>query len=752
MHLPPMWVLWYGFNIMFSLMLLLYSVFGQAQEPKPTILTEIRIDVGDKAEVRTFPKIQGTLVELRITHCTTDIEEIVQQIRRPHVRNVRAINIGEESWLLRMELIDEEYDVDATVVDGYLNLHIIKAEDLQGRQSTALTSTKMLFDDMFGDTAKIVPNIHLRPLYGSALAYPMQVRDAKFDIFKPAMFTDDTIDWNDIDEARYQFLEAKRLGQSGVRASGDAAYALGWAYLQEGMDEEARFYFDKVRERPGNVKPVQLYLAAGQANLYGKNWDAARKDFFKAYNYGADEEDVVQGLAYISQATGVPSRADTGRLLASITSTPETLLLAGELLLMDGYAEESFEILEPLYVNHLFQDPEEANLDKMLRLRLGDAALYMDDIQKARLYWMHTFPDIKQVRMMQAHMLENGSGAWVGMVPKLRVLMEQAEPQISAEAMYLVGQVYSEYGTQLDAIELWSNFITTYPNLVYKTDVLDMLWVAYEDRISSLAAKENWSRIARTHEIGWVPELREYILGADTVINVANAYDKIGLSERALSALTVDFGVGMTQNFYGPEAELFLANLYFSSDRYHEAERTLDILRENQKQNAALGGDIQFLQAQIHFAQGQVDQAKTLFSKTALLPKYRTPSYVSLGILAKESGDCVSTVDYLQPILIPVDSSSVTDPLGYLYLAQCLGELGQNLEASEVAMMMQELQLSEDERVHAQYLQAKYGDPDAVDVQDTSAQASNTWINLIEELQESAKFDAEHKKWLESKQ
>jgi hypothetical protein len=120
--------------------------------------------------------------------------------------------------------------------------------------------------------------------------------------------------------------------------------------------------------------------------------------------------------------------------------------------------------------------------------------------------------------------------------------------------------------------------------------------------------------------------------------------------------------------------------------------------------------------------------------------------------LAKESGDCVSTVDYLQPILIPVDSSSVTDPLGYLYLAQCLGELGQNLEASEVAMMMQELQLSEDERVHAQYLQAKYGDPDAVDVQDTSAQASNTWINLIEELQESAKFDAEHKKWLESKQ
>ena len=64
-------------------------------------------------------------------------------------------------------------------------------------------------------------------------------------------------------------------------------------------------------------------------------------------------------MAFIAHETGMPSRSKTGRLLASLTSKPEALLLSGELLQMDGRYQEAWEILEPLFENQMFQD----NLD-----------------------------------------------------------------------------------------------------------------------------------------------------------------------------------------------------------------------------------------------------------------------------------------------------------------------------------------------------------------------------------------------------
>ena len=49
---------------------------------------------------------------------------------------------------------------------------------------------------------------------------------------------------------------------------------------------------------------------------------------------------------------------------------------------------------------------------------------------------------------------------------------------------------------------------------------------------------------------------------------VADAYAQLGLPDRALYALISDFGIGVNSQFYLPEAELYLAKLYFQSNRF----------------------------------------------------------------------------------------------------------------------------------------------------------------------------------------
>jgi tetratricopeptide (TPR) repeat protein len=496
---------------------------------------------------------------------------------------------------------------------------------------------------------------------------------------------------------------------------------------------------------------MNFYLAKSRSFLLQRKWDDARIQLNQAYRYGADETSIVEGMAIISHETGIPSRSSTGRVLASLTAKPEALLLAGELLFIDGRYQEAWEILEPLFANNMFSDPEDKESDQRLRLRLGDIAFFLGDNQKAQLYWRGTFPDIRQIRMIQVQMITEGSHAWVKNVPNLRVIAENGVTQNSAEAMYLIGQVYSKYGTQLDAVELWADFIRTYPELIYKTDVLDMLGVVYQDRIRALHRKDHWMRIAKTHEVGWVTELQKVVEDTDVLIAVADAYDRLGLSERALYALISDFGIGSNSGFYAPEAELYLAQLYFKSNRYYETFRTLDLMKA-EDMSPSIRMDVLFLESQAYLAEEKLDKAKELLEITARSKKYRTKSYVALGILARQDGDCESAITFLRPTILPLEDRSTSDPLAFLYLSQCLGAGGELEEATLVAKTLQEVSSNPDEIQHAQYLQAQYGGADTVSIDaiEDSGEES-VWINLIEEQQKSNSFWKEFDEWQQSK-
>jgi hypothetical protein len=303
----------------------------------------------------------------------------------------------------------------------------------------------------------------------------------------------------------------------------------------------------------------------------------------------------------------------------------------------------------------------------------------------------------------------------------------------------------------LDAVELWAEFVRSYPSLIERSDVLDMLSLAYQERIRALAKKNQWMRIAKTHELGWVPELQNVIDEPDVLVMVADAYAQLGLPDRALYALISDFGIGVNSQFYLPEAELYLAKLYFQSNRFYEVHRTLELM-ETKGLSDKLRSEMQYLKAQTFLAENKLESAKTLFEETAQTAEFRTPSYVALGILARQEDDCASAVAYLKPTLIPLESRTTEDPLAFLYLAQCLGEQGEYQLASEVAEALQGVSTDPEEIQHAQYLQATFSQPDAVNLEAIEgAESGSIWVDLVDEQQKSDAFWTELEEWRQSK-
>ena len=731
--------------MIFSTLFALFLQNAQAQDVAP--MSQIRFTVDADTMVQTLPTIKDKMAEIRITHCSIDLSEALNSVKRPEIRRITPINMGEESWLLRIDLARPDIILKAKVIDGVLEINVYSDKDFQLRDIQPVLSTESLFEDLFASDVVLPPSVDLRPLYSTSMAYPMSVTDVPFEVLS---LTGDALEseWSDVDQARDRYLEAQQQGLDGLTERGNSAYALGIAYLNEGLALESDYYLTKLRQIPGDVPLMDMYMARARANLLQKDWDEARRNLRQAYNYGADETQVVEGVAFIAHETGMPARSKTGRLLASLTSKPEALLLAGELLQMDGRYQEAWEILEPLYENQMFQN--DLVMSRRLRLRLGDIAYFLGDNQQAQVYWRGTFPDIRQVRMLQVQMVNEGSNVWVETVPQLRVIAENGMTQNAPEALYLIGQVYSKYGTQLDAVELWAEFVRTYPNLVDKTDVLDLLSLAYQERIRALAKKDHWMRIAKTHELGWVPELQKVIDEPDVLVMVADAYSRLGLPDRALYALISDFGIGVNSQFYLPEAELYLAKLYFQSNRFYEVHRTLELM-DTKRLPSRLRPEMQYLKAQTFLAEGELENAKEMFELTARSSTFRTQSYVALGVLARQEGDCSATVAYLKPTLVPIEKRTTDDPLAFLYLSQCLGELGEYQLASEVAEALQGISSDPDEIQHAQYLQATFSQPDVVNLEAIEGNDTSIWVDLVDEQQKSDAFWIELEEWKQSK-
>ena len=87
-----------------------------------------------------------------------------------------------------------------------------------------------------------------------------------------------------------------------------------------------------------------------------------------------------------------------------MTARPESVLLASELLQMDGYFEESVELLMPLYQSQVFAD--KPKLQQRLALRLGDASIVAGELDAARAFYIDAPKHLQNVRNIHINLLE----------------------------------------------------------------------------------------------------------------------------------------------------------------------------------------------------------------------------------------------------------------------------------------------------------------------------------------------------------
>ena len=78
--------------------------------------------------------------------------------------------------------------------------------------------------------------------------------------------------------------------------------------------------------------------------------------------------------------------------------------------------------------------------------------------------------------------------------------------------------------------------------------------------------------------------------------------------------------------------------------------------------------------------------------------------------------------------------------------------MGEDQLASEVAEALQSISSDPEEVQHAQYFQATFSQPDAVNLEALEGTDSNSiWVDLVDEQQKSDAFWTELEEWRQSK-
>ena len=163
-------------------------------------MSQIRFAVDEDTMVQTLPTIKDKMAEIQITHCSLDLTEELNTIKRPEIRRITPINMGEESWLLRIDLARPDILLKAKVIDGILEINVYSDEDFRTRFATCPKYGEFV-EDLFASDVVLPPSVDLRPLYSTSIAYPMSVMDVPFEVLS---LTGDAIEseWADVDQAR----------------------------------------------------------------------------------------------------------------------------------------------------------------------------------------------------------------------------------------------------------------------------------------------------------------------------------------------------------------------------------------------------------------------------------------------------------------------------------------------------------------------------------------------------------------------
>ena len=703
----------------------------------------LKVRVGSRATVEKMPRVKAGLAEIVVRDSSVDLNATLSNRNTAYISQMDAMSTGANTWFVRIDLRDRGHDIQADIVDGELVVTVGPAKTgLLSMRERAPSLDQMLSGELpeTGEPPVLPP---LMFLHNDALSLPLDPYRYQ-SMLPPTPMSMPRSSWSAIDRARLSMLEAPTRS-----AATRAQFELAWHYLELGMAREARYYFSKISAKPGPIAQREVALARGWAALGGGRWDEARDQFTEAHRLGASERSIAEGLAMVSLATNNPKPAPMGRLLASVTGRTEALLLAAELMQRDGYFAESRPILEALMSKksrdgqHQILPLRGENAERGA-LRLGDARLMDGATDAAMRAWRLSSPDIVDVRVTLLELLEEGPASWAMAIPKLTRLGRDKSAG-GAEALYLVAQINMVVGTRQDALTALSSLLRQHNQQAARSDAPSRLWSLYATHVADLHRYQRWFDIAALHEAVWDPSLRKAVKDWQILVNVAFAYEEIGLPGRAIAVLRDAVSMLVENGEYNPEIVLHLAELYLGVDNWKDGLLTLDYLGRLGIPTS-LRGEVVMLEARLHEVGGNKNKMAAALRKAALHPDFKTEASLMMAVMDAEEGMCQQSSKALQRILFnPKGARRFSAPRPWLALARCLAVMGDNEGNARAAREAAARTSSPEEARYASWLAAvatNWSDPEELEA---IASGDDVWSSIAE----SKKQDDAFKKGME---
>ena len=720
--------------------LLALSVGTVAQAQEPAEATEaasgtvlfpmLRIPVPETTKVERHSQVRERTVEAVIRGIgKKDLASVLTGRTNPYVTAMDARSTSGGTWILEARMRKPEWDLRIAIDNGFLVVEVVEGvPNVVESQESNLTVQALVTGDV--PTLKSKTKYpQLMFLHGNALSHAMKADD--FVPLLPVPAALPRPNWHAIDRARAAMLSA----QTEV-ALAQARYELGWLYLEKGFNREGRYYFELLAENAGALRPVDVALARARSALACRRWDEARDRLREAYRYGARESAIVEGFGVVSLETGIPGRALTAQVMSRVTGRPEALLLAAELLQRDGYYAESRSLLEAL------AGRVDGVTAERVALRLGDARVMAGEHEAAVRAYRDAPKGLSDSRVLYVDLLQKGYSDWAASVPKISA-MTKDKGEVGAEALYLLSQVDTVLGSQVDAVSDLSQIIRRYRSIATNSDVPERLWEVYSERQAILLKHEKWFDLAALHEGAWHPVVRRAVDDTSILYGVARAYEEIGLPRRALNVMIEIRALLSKTGNDNVQLVIDLARLYHENGVYREGLESIEYLRRR-KLPADRQGEVALLAASIHEARNDVAATVRELRMASTDPRYAEEVRVWMARIDAEGGRCAGATPVLWNALMSQEGrGQFTESRPYFALARCLAANGDGARASQAAKAAAGRSDSMEESRYATYLAAvASGWKDGI-AREALTEGDDIWAALSADRAKAKEFDAE---------
>ena len=481
-------------------------------------------------------------------------------------------------------------------------------------------------------------------------------------------------DWAQVDAVREVLTSTK---DPVTRAA--AHYRLGQLHSTLGFYRESAYYFGRAREGGAPLEIVALDQA--QTAFAMGRWDEGRTFCSDAHRGGAPEAQVLECLGIASLATGAPAPAGTGRALARASGRPDALLLAAQLMQVDGRHHEAIPLLEAIV------ESGEVGLLDQANAGLGESRFYVGDYDGARDAWrLVTDGDLgTQVWARQRLLLlvTQGPASWTTEIPDLHDRAQDTGPS-GADALYLLGQISERLGDSGGALTHYHDLLVRYPARAGASDVPARQWRVLSARMKHLYETDRKVDLVTVFRDYWLDALEVQVKDPQPLKWVVETYADLGLPGEALEIQRLVYGINTRLEREDPESVLQLAQLYARTDHHSDALETIAWMREAGIPRE-LRGPAFLLEGDAHAALEQPEEAMRAWRTAARSADVRIAASARMALADAEADRCDAAIPALQRLAATPEVPEVADGRVHLALAMCLDKTGDPALTAEAA-------------------------------------------------------------------